>query len=256
MSGDVERRPAFFTEEMETALTETPRLNDEPIVAAPATPAVMLWSGGKDSMLALHRVLSEGVYKIDALITTVTAGDHTIQMHGVHRVLVEAQARALGLPLEICFVSKNAANGQYEDAMIRCLVQFAAKGIKHVVCGDLFLEDIRSYREALFRRVGMQGVYPLWNEDTRKLAEEFINAGYKATLCAVNPDVVPATFAGRDYDDSLLSDLPAECDPCGENGEFHSFVYDGPLFSQPVALEKGGSVTREGFHFSELLASS
>ncbi len=216
----------------------------------------MLWSGGKDSMLALHRILSEGVYKIEFLITTVTSGYDRISMHGVRRTLLEEQARALGLPLKISLISKNAVNGQYEDAMIRCLVQFAAKGIKHIVCGDLYLEEIRNYREALFHRVAMQGVYPLWMEDTRKLADEFISAGYKATLCCVDPKAVPDCFAGRDYDDALLSELPAGCDPCGENGEFHSFVYDGPLFTAPVKIQKGESVTREGFRFTELLSAT
>jgi len=139
--------------------------------------------------------------------------------------------------------------------MIRCLVQFAAKGIKHVICGDLFLAEIREYRERLFKRVAMHGVYPLWMEDTRALAEEFITAGYKATLCCVDPRALPDALAGRDYDDILLADRPESCDPGGENGEFHSFVYDGPLFGAPVKMSKGESVTRDGFRFTDLVAA-
>lgn len=220
-----------------------------------ATPAVMSWSGGKDSMLALHRILDAGTHRIDSLLTTVTSGYDRISMHGVRVGLLEEQARALGVPLKICLIPINAGNGQYEDAMIRALVPFAARGIKHVICGDLFLQEIREYRERLFQRVGMQGVYPLWLEDTRALADEFINAGYKATLCCIDPRVVPDSLAGRDYDDALLADLPERCDPCGENGEFHSFVYDGPLFSAPVKLARGESVTRDGFKFTDLVAS-
>ena len=205
-------------------------------------------------MLALHRILDAGAYKVESLLTTVTSGYDRISMHGVRVALLEEQAEALGLPLKLCLIPKNASNGQYEDAMIRALVEFAGKGIKHVVCGDLFLEDIRAYRERLFARVGMKGVYPLWLEDTRVLADEFITAGYKALLCCVDPRVVPGSLAGRDYDDALLADLPAQCDPCGENGEFHSFVYDGPLFRAPVQIAKGESVTRDGFIFTDLLA--
>lgn len=204
-------------------------------------------------MLALHRVLEAGTHRIDSLLTTVTTGYDRISMHGVRIELLKEQARSLGIPLSICLIPKNASNGQYEDAMIRCLVQFAAKGIKHVICGDLFLTDIREYRERLFKRVAMQGVYPLWLEDTRALADEFISAGYKASLCCVDPKAIAETFAGRDYDDLLLSELPESCDPCGENGEFHSFVYDGPLFASPVIIARGESVTREGFRFTDLV---
>jgi uncharacterized protein (TIGR00290 family) len=247
------RDPAFFTGAMESGLTETPRLDDEAPTPAPAIPAVMLWSGGKDSMLALHRVLSEGGYKIESLVTTVTSGYNRISMHGVRLENLHAQAESLGLPLTIARISPGSSNGQYEDAMILCLVQFAAKGIKHVICGDLFLADIREYRERLFKRVGMQGVYPLWQHDTRKLADEFIGTGYKAALCCVNPRVVPDTIAGRDFDDALLAELPESCDPCGENGEFHSFVYDGPLFKTPVKIVRGQTVVRDGFAFTDLI---
>lgn len=238
---------------MESALTETPGLDDELPASVPAIPAVMLWSGGKDSMLALHRVLSEGNYKIESLVTTVTTRYDRVSMHGVRLDVLAAQADALGLPLALARISPGSSNGQYEDSMIRCLVQFAAKGIKHVVCGDLFLADIREYRERLFNRVGMQGVYPLWHEGTRGLADEFIGAGYKAAVCCVDPRAVPGAIAGRDFDDALIAELPESCDPCGENGEFHSFVYDGPLFKSPVKITRGETVERDGFTFADLV---
>jgi uncharacterized protein (TIGR00290 family) len=238
---------------MASPLLETPHPYGP--VSGPATPAIVSWSGGKDSMLALHRVLDAGTFKIESLLTTVTSGYDRISMHGVRVDLLREQARSLGLPLSVCLISPKATNGQYEDAMIRCLVQFAAKGIKHVICGDLFLADIRDYRARLFERVGMQGAFPLWLENTRALADEFISAGYKATLCCVDPKAISEDFAGRSYDDLLLAELPAGCDPCGENGEFHSFVYDGPLFSAPVKIAAGESVTREGFRFTDLVAA-
>lgn len=219
-------------------------------------PAVVSWSGGKDSVLALHRVLAERTHKIESLITTVTSGYDRISMHGVRVELLQEQARSIGLPLKLCFIPPGATNAEYEEAMIRCLVPFAANGVKQVICGDLFLSDIREYREKLFARVGMEGAYPLWLEHTGVLAREFIMLGYKAALCCVDPRAVPDSFAGRDYDDSLLADLGDECDPCGENGEFHSFVYDGPIFGFPVGIEKGESVTRDGFRFTDLAPSA
>jgi uncharacterized protein (TIGR00290 family) len=238
---------------METALKETPRSDVDAPKVAPAIPAVMLWSGGKDSMLALHRVLSEGRYKIESLVTTVTSGFNRVSIHGVRVENLRAQAEAIGLPLTIVRISPNPSNGQYEDAMILCLVQFAAKGIKHVICGDLFLADVREYRERLFKRVGMQGVFPLWQNDTGAIAGEFISAGYKAAVCCVDPRVVPTAIAGREFDDALLAELPESCDPCGENGEFHSFVYDGPLFKAPVKVRRGETVLRDGFTFTDLV---
>jgi uncharacterized protein (TIGR00290 family) len=215
--------------------------------------AVVSWSGGKDSMLALHRVMSSREYKAEALITTVTDGYDRISMHGVRTSLLEEQAASLGIPLEIARIPQKANNEQYEASMLEALAPFAARGIKDVICGDLYLADIREYREKLFARIGMHGVYPLWLEDTRKLAEEFITLGYRASICCVDPKAVPDTLSGREFDDTLLADLPEGCDPCGENGEFHSFVYDGPLFKSPVKLSLGECVTRDGFCFTDLI---
>lgn len=237
---------------MESVLAETPRQDDDAPAAIPAASAVMSWSGGKDGMLALHRVLAEGKYKIDSLFTIVITGAR-VSAHGLRVELLEQQAKSLGLSLEICFLSAKASIGQFEDTMIRCLVQFAAKGVKHVISAEVSRSDVREHRERVFQRVGMKAVFPLWNEDTRKLASEFIGAGYKASVCCVNSRIVPESLAGRDYDDVLLSELPDSCDPCGENDEFHSFVYDGPLFSAPVKIEKGRSETRDGFTFTDLV---
>jgi len=219
----------------------------------PLRPAVVSWSGGKDSVLALHRVLAEREFKIEALITTVTEGFDRISMHGVRVELLREQARSLGFPLEISRIPQKASNVQYEEAMLRSLTPFAAKGIKDVICGDLYLADIREYREKLFARIGMRGVYPLWLEDTRFLAAEFIITGYRAALCCVDPKAVPEELSGREYDDALLAELPGGCDPCGENGEFHSFVYDGPIFAFPVKINRGECVTRDGFRFADLV---
>ena len=216
-------------------------------------PAVVSWSGGKDGMLALHRVLAEREFKVEALITTVTEGFDRISMHGVRVDLLREQARSLGLPLEISRIPQKASNVEYEDAMLRSLAVFAGTGIKDVICGDLYLTDIREYREKLFARIGMRGVYPLWLQDTRLLAAEFINSGYRAALCCVDPKAVPDELSGREYDDTLLAELPCGCDPCGENGEFHSFVYDGPIFTFPVKIARGECVTRDGFRFADLI---
>ncbi len=204
-------------------------------------------------MLALHRVLGDSSFRVESLLTTVTHGFDRISMHGVRTDLLRAQADALGCNLEISRIPQRASNEIYEQAMTDSLAPFASRGIRHVICGDLFLADIRAYRENLFARVGVQGVYPLWQEDTRTLADEFISAGYRAAICCVDPTKVADSLCGREYDDSLLAELPAECDPCGENGEFHTFVYDGPLFSHPVDFAKGECVRRDGFSFTDFV---
>ncbi len=252
-SGGAIYGPAFFFASMprpEINSSSHRRVSPD---ASGVIPVVVSWSGGKDSMLALHRVLSDSAYRVDSLLTTITDGFDRISMHGVRTDLLRAQAASLGVRLAVARIPQKATNDEYEEAMIAALAEFSAKGVKHVVCGDLFLSDIREYREKLFARVGMQGLYPLWLEDTRALADEFISAGYRAALCCVDPRVIPARLSGRDYDDALLADLPESCDPCGENGEFHSFVYDGPLFTRPVEMTKGEQVTREGFCFTDLV---
>ena len=214
---------------------------------------LMCWSGGKDSALALHAVRQDPHVRIEALLTTVTAGFERISMHGVRRVLLEQQADAIDLPLEQVRIPIQASNAIYEDAMERVLRRYQARGLSRVIFGDLFLQDIRRYREQTLAKIGMQGVFPLWLQDTRRLADDFIGAGFRACLVCVDPKQLDPSFCGREFDASLLAELPPTVDPCGENGEFHTFVYDGPIFRRPVDVVKGEVVHRDGFWFCDVL---
>lgn len=216
-------------------------------------PAIVSWSGGKDSALALYRTLRDRTYDVRALITTVTSGYDRISMHGVRRELLESQAAAIGIPLVISDIPPAASNTVYEAAMLDTLRPFHEQGVDHIICGDLFLQDIRAYRERLFASIGMVGVFPLWLEDTSELAREFIELRFNAIVCSSNPARVPTTVTGSAFDESLLSSLPEECDPCAENGEFHTFVFDGPIFTRPLSIERGEIVERDGFCFVDLL---
>lgn len=212
------------------------------------------WSGGKDSAMALAELLRAGECEIAALLTTVTEDYDRISMHGVRRALLEAQAASLGLPLHLVRIPAGCSNDLYEARMREAMEHFAAQGIRRVAFGDLFLGDVREYRERNLAKVGMEAIFPLWLRDTRELAQRFIADGFRAVLVCVDPRKLDAAFAGREYDASLLVALPAGVDPCGENGEFHSFVYDGPIFRQPVAITRGETVQRDGFVFADLLA--
>ncbi len=215
-------------------------------------PILMCWSGGKDSSLALHAVLQDSSLEVKALLTTLTRDYERISMHGVRRSLLLKQAAALGLPLEEVWITSGASNADYESAMKECLLRYRSKGVKRVVFGDLFLEDIRRYREDRLAELNLTGFFPLWKKDTRKLAEDFIAAGFKALIVCTDPKQIDPSFCGREYDQAFLSDLPPSVDPCGENGEFHTFVYDGPIFRRPVEVKKGEVVHREGFYFCDL----
>ncbi len=212
----------------------------------------MCWSGGKDSSMALRRALNDPSLKVEALLTTVTDGYDRISMHGVRRTLLEEQARRIGLPLEQVRILQHASNEHYEASMRELLLKYKARGVSRVIFGDLFLEDIRAYREKQLAQIGMRGVYPLWQLDTRKLAHQFIDDGFRAVLVCVDSNQLDPLFCGRDFDWPLLAALPADVDPCGERGEFHTFVYDGPLFSQPMQIVKGEVVERDGFWFCDL----
>ena len=229
----------------------------ESCVARPAAvgaePVVLSWSGGKDSALALQAVLADEALHVEALVTTLTAGYDRISMHGVRRELLERQAAAVGIPLVVATIPMRASNDSYEAAQRAALAPFRERGVRRVVCGDLFLEDIREYRQRLFATIGMEGMYPVWGLDTRTLARRFIADGFRAILVCVDPKQIDARFAGRELDAALLAELPASADPCGENGEFHTFVYDGPIFREPVAVRRGGVVERDGFVFQDLL---
>lgn len=217
------------------------------------TKALLSWSGGKDCAAALGVVIAEGRLDAAALVTTVTAGYERISMHGVRTALLEEQARALGLPLEKAVIPMAASNEEYEAALERVLEHYKGS-LSKVVYGDIFLEDVRKYREEHLARLGFECEFPLWGMDTGKLAQGFIESGWRAVVVCVDGDMLDESFAGREYDLDFLSDIPDDVDHCGENGEFHTFVYDGPIFSRRVAFQKGEVVLRGGrFYFCDLL---
>ena len=213
------------------------------------TRVVMSWSGGKDSALALHELLSDPQFEVVALFTTVSEEFRRISHHGVREELLEAQAEAIGLPLaRIYLPSGNATpctNEVYEQIMERAMEEFRSQGVYAVGFGDLFLEDLRAWREANLAKAGMTGVFPIWKRQTDRVARTIIAMGFKAILSCVEGKVGPG-FAGRAFDERLLEDLPAGIDPCGEYGEFHSFVHDGPCFRRPVPVVVGETVVATG----------
>lgn len=216
-------------------------------------PILMCWSGGKDSVMALHALLTEGRHRIAALLTTITEGYERISMHGVRRELLAAQANALGLPLDEVRIPPECINPVYEARMEEALRRHLGNGVRRVAFGDIFLEDLRAYRERNLARVEMQAVFPIWKRDTRELFREFLAKGFRAVAVCVDPKALDTSFAGRFLDESFLRDLPAGVDPCGENGEFHTFVFDGPIFNKPVRFTVGPAVERDGFFFTDLI---
>ena len=209
------------------------------------------WSGGKDSCLALAKIRQS--HKVVALLTTITRDFDRVSMHGVRRILLERQAESLSIPLHKVFISKGAGNDEYEQKTIEALERFRAKGVTSVVFGDLFLEDIRAYREKLLARLGMSGLYPVWGRNTTQLIREFLARGYKTAVVCVDPAKLSRAFVGRVLDEQFLSELPASVDPCGENGEFHTFVFDGPGFRVPVPFSFGEIVRQDGCWFADLV---
>ena len=220
---------------------------------------LVAWSGGKDSALALREIRGDGRYRVAALLTTVTAEYDRISMHGVRRALLRRQAESLGLPLEEVLISPGSSNDEYETNMAAALAALRTRmpALDTVVFGDLFLADIRAYRERTLARIGMRGLFPLWLRDTRALAHEFVRLGYRAVLVCVDSAQLAGGFAGREFDADLLHDLPSDVDPCGENGEFHSFVYAGPGLREPVRHERGRLVVRDGrFVYCDLVETA
>jgi uncharacterized protein (TIGR00290 family) len=215
-------------------------------------PVVLAWSGGKDSVLALDALRADTSVRVVGLITTVTAGYERISMHGVRRTLLTAQAAAVGVPLIEARIPIRASNDAYETAFAEALAPARARGVMRVAFGDLFLADIRAYRERQLAALGMQPMFPLWLRDTRALAREFIARGFEAVLVCVDPAKIDPSFAGHLFDAALLHDLPSDADPCGENGEFHTFVFNGPGFAEPVPVHLGPVVPRDGFLFCDL----
>lgn len=228
-------------------------MSDLAAISSSFVPALVGWSGGKDCCLALYETQQSGALRVEALAVTCTRDFDRVSMHGVRNALLDAQAARLGFPVERVFIAQGAGNDEYEAATLALWERGRARGVEHVLFGDLFLEDIRAYRDRLLARAGMTGVYPLWKQDTRALAERFIGLGFEAVLVCVDPRKLPASFAGRAFDRSLLADLPAGVDPCGENGEFHTFVWNGPNFAAPVDLRRGEVVLRDGFVFCDLV---
>ena len=212
------------------------------------------WSGGKDSAMSLYELRKGRNYEIMALLTSVTEDYDRISMHGVRRILLERQADSLGLPLEKLYITRNASNEEYEAKLKDKLLQYKNRSVSSVVFGDIFLEDLRKYREDNLAQVGMKGIFPIWKQDTTELAHKFIDLGFKAVITCVDSNSIDGKFAGRYFDNQFLSELPATADPCGENGEFHSFVYDGPIFRERIRFRRGKVVLRDNrFYFCDLV---
>jgi uncharacterized protein (TIGR00290 family) len=223
---------------------------------SPATPRCALaWSGGKDSALALQALRLGGVEPA-ALITTVTDRYERISMHGVRRELLEAQAEACAIPLVEVRIPPACSNEIYEERVADAWATAAALSrVGSIAFGDLYLQDVRAYRERQLAAHDKRGVFPLWGRDTGELAREFVAAGFEASIVCLDPRVLDASFAGRRFDERLLEELPAGVDPCGENGEFHTFVHAGPIFAEPLACEPGEVVERDGFVFCDMRAA-
>lgn len=232
--------------------------------------AFMNWSGGKDSALALYNMQQQG-RSVEAMLTSINAATDRISMHGVRRALLQQQASCLRLPLHTIELPETPVMQAYEAAVQSSHQQLKEEGFTHGVFGDIFLEDLKSYRETLLAKDGLQCIFPLWKMKSHELLKQFFKAGFKAIVICVNSQFLDKTFCGRLLDESFIDDLPPDVDPCGENGEYHSFVFDGPVFSQPVQFKKGEIVYKEyaapkttgdcfrapqasaGFYFQDLL---
>ncbi|HUJ20433.1 MAG TPA: hypothetical protein VLX58_02875 [Bryobacteraceae bacterium] len=214
--------------------------------------ALLSWSGGKDCAWALERLRGSDI-EIAGLLTTINEQSDRVAMHGVRRELIEEQARATGIPLWITPLPWPCPNQQYERIMAGVCARALRQGIQATVFGDLFLEDIRAYRERALAGTGLEPLFPLWGAPTAALAREMLAGGLKLRVVCADTKVLDASFAGREFDTTFLSDLPLGADPCGENGEFHTFVYDGPMFRQPVAIETGAVREEGGFAFADFM---
>jgi uncharacterized protein (TIGR00290 family) len=225
------------------------------IVAVPNSPqkCLLSWSSGKDSAWTLHVLRQAAEVSVVGLLTTINEVHDRVAMHAVRTEVLRAQADAADLPLWPVPIPSPCSNAEYEAAMGAALVRARAAGITVVAFGDLFLEDIRRYREEKLAGTGLAPIFPLWKRPTDVLARDMIRGGLRARLTCVDPKQLPATFAGREFDAALLAALPQSADPCGERGEFHTFAYDGPMFRHPVPVRTGEVVEREGFVFADLL---
>lgn len=222
-------------------------------MSPPRERIALAFSGGKDSSLSLHALQNDGRFEVSGLITTVTEGYDRISMHGVRRSLLREQADSIGLPLTEVTIPPRASNEVYERAMGEAFVRFREDGIRRIAFGDLFLEDVRNYRLRQLEALGLECVFPLWGRPTAALARAFVDNGFRARIVCLDPAALDPSFAGRAFDDAFLADLPESVDPCGENGEFHTFVFDGPIFRRSLAVSVGEVVERDGFWFCDLL---
>jgi len=223
------------------------------VTAPPLKKAYVSWSSGKDAAWSLHQTRLRGLADVVGILTTINQEFNRVAMHGVRAELVDRQAQALGLPCMKVPLPWPCSNAEYEARMAAATAQLRAQGVTHMVFGDLFLEDIRAYREEKMVLAGMTPLFPLWLQDTHKLAQEMLAGGLEAHLACLDPRKLDPAFAGRRFDPSLLADLPAAVDPCGENGEFHTVVTAGPMFAAPIPVQPGEIVHRDGFVFADLI---
>lgn len=220
-----------------------------------AQPILFCWSGGKDSAMALHALLQRHDLRVTTLLTTVTETYDRISMHGVRRELLIQQAQSIGLPLHEVRIPPQCVNPIYEARIEEALRVHYHAGVRTVAFGDIFLEDLRAYREKNLARIGMTALFPIWKRDTRELIRHFHANRFRAFAVCVDPKVLDRSFAGRELDEQFFRDLPPSVDPCGENGEFHTFVFDGPFFREPISVRNGEVVERDSFIYCDLLSN-
>lgn len=206
--------------------------------------AIFNWSSGKDSALALYKILKENQFEVTSLLTSINQEFQRISMHGVHVSLLEKQAESLGFPLIKMEIPKEPTMQEYREIMIKAMSKIKSQGITHSIFGDIFLEDLRKYREDQLQSIEMKGIFPLWKIDTHKLINEFLDLGFKTIVTCVNETYLDKSFAGRIIDKNFIKDLPENVDPCGENGEFHTFTFDGPIFKNPIDFKIGEIVKK------------
>lgn len=215
---------------------------------------ILSWSSGKDCATALSVLRNDPEVEVVGLLTTVNEVHARVAMHAVRRNLLQMQADAVGLPLHVVNIPSPCSNAEYESLMATALAKLKEQGVEQMAFGDLFLQDIRDYREKQMAPTGIKPIFPLWQRDTKQLAREIVSNGTKAILTCVDPRVLERSFAGKPFDEKLLRALPPNVDPCGENGEFHTFVYDGPIFNHPLDVNVGEVVERDGFVFADVTA--
>lgn len=223
----------------------------------------MNWSSGKDCSLALYYLLKNKKFEVDHLFTTVSSENQRIGMHGLRESLLKAQAKSIGIPLKITYLPKNNNMETYSKIMQNSMQDYVGKGYTHSAFGDIYLEDLKSYRVEQLSKVGLKGLFPLWKKDTKEILKEFIEKGFKAIVVAASANFFNEDFIGTEIDESFLDKLPTNVDPCGENGEFHTFCYDGPIFQERVLFKKGNKIEQSypspssnakiNFHFLDLI---